>query len=178
MRLSRECRPGAWPARKWLPVVALLALAVGACGDGTPTAAPGEPPPAAACNPSDPATAAECGTLILGLTDADGDFLNYRVDVVSLTLEQADGSLVETLPMRTRIDFTEYTDLTEFVTAALVPPGVYVAGSITKSSSRRPGNRKSPSPWTPTGIRWPRQRSESSCRIAIGCRSCVVCLRC
>ena len=61
--------------------------AVGVCGGGTPTAVTGEPVPSAACNPADPATAAECGTLILGLTDTDGDLLNYRVDVVSLAIE-------------------------------------------------------------------------------------------
>jgi len=131
MRLSIERRRGT-PAREWLPVVALLALALGACGGGgsTPAAAPAGPLPAATCNPADSATAAECGSLIVALTDADGDFLSYSVDVVSLALERADGTLVETMPMRTRIDFTEYTDLTEFVAAALVPPGVYVAGRI------------------------------------------------
>lgn len=107
-----------------------LAALVAGCGSGGPSTE-SAPPPAAVCNPNDPATAAECGTLLIGLTDADGDFLSYAVDVVSLKLERADGTVVETLPNSTRIDFTEYVDLTEFVTAASVPPGVYVAGIVT-----------------------------------------------
>ena len=84
------------------------------------------------CVPSDPATADECGTLMLGLTDADGDFDSYTVDVVVASkLEKANGAVFEALPARTRIDFTEYVDLTEFVLAATVQPGVYVGGSIT-----------------------------------------------
>ena len=128
-----DSRPGLRsPTKGLLPLIALLALNLAACSGGSsPAGEPAPPAPVASCNPSDPATAAECGTLILGLTDADGDFLSYAVDVVSLTLERADGSIVETLPTGARIDFTEYTDLTEFVTAALVPPGVYVAGRIT-----------------------------------------------
>ena len=102
------------------------------CGGGAGTTqTPGPAPTANACVPNDPATADNCGTLILGLTDADGDFDSYSVDVVSIQLEKANGTIVETLPASTRIDFTDYVDLTEFVTAATVPPGVYVSGSIT-----------------------------------------------
>ncbi len=109
-----------------------VVLMMAACGGGTATESNTTTPPSiAVCDPSDTSTSAECGTLLLGLTDADGDFLSYVVDVVSLQLEKADGTIVETLPNTTRIDFTEYVDLTEFVTAALVPPGVYVAGNIT-----------------------------------------------
>lgn len=77
------------------------------------------------------APAAAEGTVLVGLTDADGDFLHYTVDVVSLTLEKANGSTVETLPTAGRLDFAEYRDLTELFTAARVPRGTYVAGSIT-----------------------------------------------
>ena len=88
------------------------------------------PPVAAQCNPADPGTANECGTLIIGLTDGDGDFLSYTVDVMSLILEKADGSLIEVLPNATRVDFSQYVDLTEFISVATVPPGLYVAGTI------------------------------------------------
>jgi hypothetical protein len=64
------------------------------------------------------------------LTDAAGDFLNYTVDVMSLTLETADGRTVEVMPRKTRINFTDYVDLTELVTAAVVPPDTYVSGTI------------------------------------------------
>jgi hypothetical protein len=107
-------------------IVWLLA-GCGGSGGGSTSA----PAPVAACNPADPATSGQCGTLLLGLTDADGDFLSYSVNVVSLSLTKANGTVVETLPVSTRIDFAEYVDLTEFVTAANVPPGTYVAGTIT-----------------------------------------------
>jgi len=74
--------------------------------------------------------ATDCGLLFLGITDADGDFLSYSVDVVSLTLKKADGAVVETLPVSTRVDFAQLVDLTEFVTAATVPNGTYVEGTM------------------------------------------------
>lgn len=116
--------------------LALTCLATGlaACGGGGSSAPPQSAPDpiaAAECDPANPATHAECGTVLLGLTDADGDFLNYTVDVVSLSLETANGRVVETLPRTTRINFTDYVDLTELVTAATVPPATYVAGTIT-----------------------------------------------
>ncbi len=80
---------------------------------------------------SSAAPAAADGTVLIGLTDAEGDFLHYAVDVVSLTLEKANGSRVETLPATGRLDFAEYQDLTELFSAAQVPAGTYVAGSIT-----------------------------------------------
>lgn len=76
-------------------------------------------------------SAAADGTVLVSLTDADGDFLRYAVDVVSLELEKANGDRVETLPTTGRLDFAEYQDLAELFTAARVPEGAYVAGSIT-----------------------------------------------
>ncbi len=117
-------------------LLCLLALSLGlaACssgsgGDGSQGVNP--PPVAAVCDPADASTHGECGTVLLGLTDDDGDFLNYTVDVVSLTLETANGRVVETLPRSTRINFAEYVDVTELLTAVTVPPATYVAGTIT-----------------------------------------------
>ncbi len=67
---------------------------------------------------------------MIGLTDADGDFLNYTVDVVSLTLERSNGTIVETLPVRQRVDFAELVDVTELVTSATIPNGNYVAATL------------------------------------------------
>lgn len=115
----------------WLSLFFVGWLLAG-CGGGGGGAAVSEiPQPAAVCNPADSSTFTECGTLYVGLTDADGDFLSYSVDVVSLKLEKANGASVETLPTNARIDFAQYVDLTEFVTAANIPPGTYVAGTIT-----------------------------------------------
>lgn len=132
MNVLPESLPGRTGARKAATraAVALAALLLGACGGGAGTATSG-PDPLASCDPADTATAAECGSVIVAFTDADGDFLNYTVDVVSLTLETANGRVVETLPRNTRINFTDYVDLTELVTVATVPPATYVAGTIT-----------------------------------------------
>jgi len=120
--------------RKWAARSAVLitALMLAACGGGSSTV--DNPPPqpqAQSCDPANAATHAECGTVFIALTDADGDFLNYTVDVVQLTLETADGRVVDTLPGRTRINFTDYVDLSELLTAATVPPATYVSGTIT-----------------------------------------------
>ena len=107
-----------------------IALMLTACGGGSGTTATSGPLPTAECDPNDPTTHSECGTVLVAMTDADGDFLNYTVDVLSLQLETANGRVVETLPRATRINFTDYVDLTELVTAATVPPATYVSGTI------------------------------------------------
>ena len=71
------------------------------------------------------------GTAVLGLTDAPGDFLTYTVDVLSIKMVHADGRVVETLPLTTRVDFAQYTDMTEFLTAATVPLGAYKEAIVT-----------------------------------------------
>ena len=107
-----------------LAVAALLT----ACGGGASTT--GAPTGSTACDPNNTATHGECGAVIVGLTDADGDFLNYTVDVLSIELETANGRIVETLPHTTRVNFTDYVDLAEIVSARMVPPATYVAGTI------------------------------------------------
>ena len=69
--------------------------------------------------------------LAIGLTDAKGDFISYSVDVKSLTLTKANGAVVETVPVTTTVDFAQYTDLTEFFTAATVPNGAYTSAKMT-----------------------------------------------
>jgi hypothetical protein len=114
-------------ARQGLLLV--IAAFLTACGGGASTSTEG-PTASLGCDPGNAATHDECGTVIVGLTDADGDFLNYTVDVLSIELETANGRVVETLPRATRINFTDYVDLTEVVSARLVPPATYVAGTI------------------------------------------------
>jgi len=84
-----------------------------------------------ACNNSNSAEEnAETGEVIIGLTDAEGDLATYTVDVLSLTLTKSNGVVVETLPLNTRVDFAQYTELTEFLTAATVPNGAYTKASM------------------------------------------------
>ena len=75
-------------------------------------------------------TGGPMGAVNIGMTDAPGDFLSYTVDVTSLTLAKADGTVVQTLPQRTRIDFAQVVDLTEFVTGATIPTGNYVSATM------------------------------------------------
>ncbi len=112
-----------------LPALAVVALAIGGCGSSSSGDSSSSTPPPAA-QTCDNANTQNCGEVLIGLTDADGDFLSYTVDVLSLTLTSSDGKKVETLPNSTRIDFAQLVDLTEFLTVATVPPGVYVSGSI------------------------------------------------
>ena len=108
--------------------MACLALTVAGCGGSgmsTGVASGGTTPPTGqSCD------ASSCGLAYVGLMDADGDFDSYSVDVVSLTLKKANGSVVETLPVAPRVDFTDLVDLKEFVTAATIPNGTYVAGTM------------------------------------------------
>ncbi|MGD8591900.1 MAG: metallophosphoesterase [Gammaproteobacteria bacterium] len=81
----------------------------------------------------DGSSADKTGEVIIDLTDAPGGFTTYTVDVVSLTLTKANGAVVETLPTgsSTRVDFAQYTEMTEFLTAATVPGGTYVSATLT-----------------------------------------------
>ena len=67
----------------------------------------------------------ESGELALALTDAEGDFLSYQVDITAITLSRNDGTEVETLPLSTSVDFAQYVDVSELLTLATVPAGVY-----------------------------------------------------
>lgn len=95
-----------------------MALALAACGGGGGSSS--NPPPPQSTD----------GTAYIAITDADGDFLSYTVDVTSLKLRRANGTLVETLPASTRIDFAQLVELTEFFTAATLPNGDYFAATL------------------------------------------------
>jgi hypothetical protein len=70
------------------------------------------------------------GELIVGLTDSESDFAAYEVDVVSLTLTKQNGETVDALPLVTRVDFAQYVEMTEFLTAATIPVGRYVKAAL------------------------------------------------
>ena len=72
----------------------------------------------------------DTGDLVVGLTDAESDFVKYEVDVVSLTLTKQNGAVVDTLPVITRVDFAQYAEMTEFLTAATIPVGRYVEATL------------------------------------------------
>lgn len=72
----------------------------------------------------------EKGEVTISLTDAEGDFVTYAVDVKSITLTRANGTVVETLPITTTVDFAQYVDVTELITAASVPLGAYTKATM------------------------------------------------
>ena len=96
MNFSIQGLPGLSGARNAATraAVTVAALVLGACGGGSSTGTSG-PDPLATCDPGDTGTVAECGSVIVSFTDADGDFLSYAVDVLSLELERRDGSVIE-----------------------------------------------------------------------------------
>jgi hypothetical protein len=69
--------------------------------------------------------------MVMSMTDAAGDFLSYQVSLVSLQLAKADGTMVETLPATTAVDFVQLIDLSEILSARQIPPGDYVAAQVT-----------------------------------------------
>jgi hypothetical protein len=69
--------------------------------------------------------------MVMTVTDAAGDFLTYQVNLVSLQLAKADGTMVETLPATTAVDFVQLIDLSEVLSARQIPPGDYVAAQVT-----------------------------------------------
>ncbi|MEM7083951.1 MAG: DUF4382 domain-containing protein [Pseudomonadota bacterium] len=106
-------------ASRWLAtLLAALTLSLTACGGGGAQTEPLADEPL-------PPIVEEQGELMVTITDAEGDFVAYAVDVVSLTMEKANGDQVETLPLSTRIDFTELTEVTELLSIATVPAGNY-----------------------------------------------------
>lgn len=80
---------------------------------------------------NDTSSSSETGEVVIGLTDAQGDFITYTVDVTSLSLTMANGAIVEALPVSTSVDFAQYTDMTEFLTVATIPTGLYESGTMT-----------------------------------------------
>lgn len=73
----------------------------------------------------------ETGQLVIGVTDAEGDFLNYTVAISALTLTGENGAVVDVLPLTTELDFSSYTEMTEILTAATVPTGAYAKATMT-----------------------------------------------
>lgn len=88
------------------------------------------PMPAAPVTPAS-CTSSTCGSMVMTVTDAAGDFLSYQVNLVSLQLQKADGSMVETLPATTTVDFVQLINLSEILSVRQIPPGDYVAAQVT-----------------------------------------------
>jgi hypothetical protein len=102
-----------------LGLLGLAAAVLAACG-----AADSDSPPATASACSD------CGTALLTMTDAQGDFLSYTVEITSLNLKKANGAMVQTLPVSSEVDFAQLVEMSEVLSAGQVPSGQYVAATL------------------------------------------------
>ena len=98
-----------------LVLITLAMLTLGACGSSGSDS--GEGPE-------------ETSELTISLTDAEGDFNQYTIDVDSIKLHKSNGVVIETLPNRTRLDFSQYVEVTEFLSTATVPVGNYDKAEI------------------------------------------------
>ena len=107
--------------------VTLLLTGLAACGGGGSATMSTAPAAATASGCS----ASTCGSTIMTITDAAGDFLSYKVNLVSLQLKKSDGTMVETLPGTAAVDFVQLIDLSEVISARQIPPGNYVAAQVT-----------------------------------------------
>jgi hypothetical protein len=96
----------------WILLLAFAALALGACGSGS---GGGDE---------------ETSELTISLTDAEGDFNQYTIDVDSIRLHKSNGAIIETLPNTARLDFSRYVEVTEFLSTATVPVGSYDKAEI------------------------------------------------
>jgi hypothetical protein len=108
----------------WLMAVWALA-ACGGSGGGMSTMSSSGPAQstAQACS--------NCGMAVVSMTDAPGDFISYMVNVVSLKLTRADGTVVETVPVTTQVDFAQLVNLSEIISADQIPAGDYVSAAMT-----------------------------------------------
>jgi hypothetical protein len=116
--MKRDNRSGSIRRRRaWFHLAAALGatavLMLSGCGGGSGGGA------------AAPVAGSGDGQLTVAMRDAAGDFLSYAVDVTSLRLERANGDVVETVPLTTRIDFSDLAELTEFFTVATIPSGTY-----------------------------------------------------
>lgn len=76
--------------------------------------------------------ATQTGEVDVALTDAPSDdLLNFIVDVQAVDLTTAIGSSVRVLDQAQRIDFAQLTDVSELITSARVPVGLYTGARLT-----------------------------------------------
>jgi hypothetical protein len=108
---------------------ALGALTLAGCGSGSSS-----PSSMATSDPSVSSSqqaCSGCGTAMVSLTDQPGDFVSYIVKVDSLTLTRSDGTVMQTVPVTTQVDFAQLVNLSEIVSADQIPAGHYTSASLT-----------------------------------------------
>jgi len=110
-------------------VCALSALTLAGCGGSGMSSMPGST--SSASPPTTQSACADCGTAMISMTDAPGDFASYIVAIDSLTLTNANGQQVQTVPKTTPVDFAQLVNLAEILGAEQVPAGRYTSATLT-----------------------------------------------
>lgn len=98
--------------------IALLLTACGGSGGGGSSLAIGD-------TNTGTETGTETGKVQIVLTDAEEDFLTYKIEVVSITLSNAAGAEVDVLTTATEVDFVQYQELSELFAVRSIPTGNY-----------------------------------------------------
>jgi hypothetical protein len=114
-----------------MPLLLLAAAALTACGSGGGSQGVASTTASSSSGATTQSCSGSCGGAMVTLTDAPGDFVSYIVNVVSLQLTRADGTVVQTLPVTTQVDFAQLVNLSEIVSTAQIPAGRYVSASMT-----------------------------------------------
>ena len=129
MSIVRAMRTSAGSRRlpALLGLCALGAIGLAACGGSGSSA----PPAANSTSPMPSTSCGDCGTAMVSLTDQPGDFVSYIVNVDSLSLTRSDGTVVQTVPVATQVDFAQLVNLSEIVSADQIPAGNYTSAEIT-----------------------------------------------
>ncbi|MDH4276031.1 MAG: DUF4382 domain-containing protein [Gammaproteobacteria bacterium] len=83
-----------------------------------------------ACAPTTTPTSNDAGAVVISLTDKPGDFAQYTVTVSDLTLTHANGAIVHTIAQPVAVDFSQYVQMSEFLTSLAVPNGRYTQASM------------------------------------------------
>jgi hypothetical protein len=109
-------------------LVVFCIFPLSACGGSSTNLSPGTGGTSTDCTHPTKNDADAC--LYSSITDADGQFDAYVVNVDSITLTRLDGTVVNVLSNSTSVDFSQYTDLAEFISLQTVPPGTYIKGSM------------------------------------------------
>jgi len=119
-------------AALWLTIAAALTACGGSGMSGSlGSLAPGMGSSSSSTGTMGASCSGSCGAAMITMGDAAGDFDSYMVDLVSLTLTRSDGTVVETVPATTQVDFTQLVNLSEILSAAEIPAGRYVSVSMT-----------------------------------------------
>lgn len=73
----------------------------------------------------------ETGEILIVIRDDEEDFLSYDIDLLSIDLVREDGTQVSVTPTSARVDFIQYTELSELFSINTVPAGSYNQISFT-----------------------------------------------